>query len=72
MRRRLTCCVCGCDAGRWEQHWNRDTGFGICPECVAWLKDRGETDETLRNAYGVAGVNYDPTVVNASGGRSSV
>lgn len=33
--RQLTCSVCGAGAGRWAQHWNRDTGYGICAACAA-------------------------------------
>lgn len=56
--RHLMCCVCGADAGRFQQHWNRDTGWGICAKCVAWVAARGETPEQIRDYYGVAGVNY--------------
>ena len=56
--RRLECCVCGEYAGRFEQHWNRDTGFGICRKCVDWVKSRGETDSEILDLYGVEGVNY--------------
>lgn len=46
----------------WKQHWNQDTGWGICPNCVNWLTtERGVDDDTLRNLYGAAGVNYAPT-----------
>jgi hypothetical protein len=56
--RRLICCCCGEAAGRFKQHWNRDTGFGLCPKCALWLKARGTTDEEMRDLYGVEGVNY--------------
>lgn len=51
----LTCCVCGDYAGRWTQHWNRDTGYGICRRCV---DESPETPDEIRNLYGVEGVNY--------------
>lgn len=53
--RRMTCAVCGSDAGRWHQHWNRDTGYGACRKCVAWVRARGENIESL---YGIEGVNF--------------
>ena len=56
--RRMECCVCSDDAGRFQQHWNRDTGFGICRRCVDWLQSRGETGAEMLNLYGVEGVNY--------------
>lgn len=56
----LACCVCGGDAGKWHQWWNRDTGYGICRRCVEWVVERGETAEQIRDYYGVEGVNYAP------------
>ena len=58
--RRLTCSVCGEDAGRHHQHWNRDHGFGICRRCVDWLIGRGVTADELARCYGVEGLNYAP------------
>ena len=52
------CAVCdsGCKGKQW---WNRDTGFGLCAKCYAWLKDvRGESDEEIRLNYGIAGINF--------------
>jgi hypothetical protein len=61
MIRNMTCCVCGSAAGRWAQHWNRDTGFGICSKCVEWQRDRGTSQEEMKSLYGEPGVNYsDP------------
>jgi len=56
--RRLTCSVCGSDAGRFQQWSNRDTGYGICAPCVDWLKGRGTSAEELQRNYGTAGVHY--------------
>ena len=56
--RHMECCVCGDDAGRFEQHWNCDTGYGICRKCVDWVRSRGETDAEILDLYGVEGVNY--------------
>jgi len=58
--RSLGCCCCGGDAGRWEQWWNRDTGYGVCAPCVAWVRSRGETEAEIRENYGVEGVNFAP------------
>jgi hypothetical protein len=57
-RQQMVCSVCGGDAGRWEQHWNRDAGCGLCMGCRDWLISRGETDEQLLHRYGRMGINY--------------
>jgi hypothetical protein len=57
-KRRLTCCVCVADAGRWQQHWNRDTGYGVCAKCVEWVRSRGETEQEIASNYGKEGVNW--------------
>jgi hypothetical protein len=57
-RRHMTCCCCGGDAGKWQQHWNRDTGFGVCFRCVEWVKGRGTTDAEVADLYGKEGVNW--------------
>jgi len=54
----MTCCVCGNGAGRWEQHWNRDTGYGVCFSCVEWVRSRGETEAEIADLYGKEGVNW--------------
>lgn len=56
--RYLTCCVCGEEAGRFKQHYNRDDGFGICRRCVIWLRGRGISEAEMLELYGVEGVNY--------------
>jgi len=53
---RLTCCCCGA-ATRGRQWWNRDTGFGLCPECIALCSQR-ETPESFQRLYGDEGVHY--------------
>jgi hypothetical protein len=59
----LTCAVCGDNAGRWKQHHNRDTGYGVCKSGVEWLINvRHASDAEMKNNYGIAGVNYkDPS-----------
>jgi hypothetical protein len=55
--RRLTCSVCGGPAYG-KQHWNRDTGFGCCPNCYTWMVNRGrESVEEIERSYGKPGVN---------------
>ena len=56
--RNLSCCCCGADAGRWKQHWNRDTGYGICAACVDWLRGKGETETEISDLYGVENINW--------------
>jgi hypothetical protein len=61
--RRLTCCSCGECAGDWVQHWNRDTGFGICLPCVTRIRERKSgpgymSEEAIQSCYGIEGVNW--------------
>lgn len=53
----LSCCCCG-ETTRGRQHWNSDTGFGLCVACVDYCA-RGETPESFASCYGVRGVHYD-------------
>jgi len=59
--RHLTCCVCGSAAGRWQQHWNRDIGYGICQPCATEQTGK-ETPERMESLYGKPGVNYEAPV----------
>ena len=63
--RNLTCCCCGA-ATRGRQWWNRDTGYGLCSKCAAWVSTRKPfsslshmSAEEMRENYGVAGVHYN-------------
>lgn len=56
--RRLRCSSCGADVGRWSQHWNRDTGYGVCTGCVATARARGASPGEIANLYGAEGVNW--------------
>lgn len=56
--RELGCCCCG-NSTRGRQWWNRDTGYGICPSCIEYVKKQGESDEQIAESYGVKGVHYD-------------
>lgn len=66
--RHLECCICGGGAGSFEQHWNRDTGYGVCPSCVAEEAARS-TPEQLEQLYGKPGVNYRQPTVSHMGRR---
>lgn len=55
--RHLECCCCGSFAGYCEQHWNRDTGYGLCEGCIDYCA-RGETPESFERTYGTPGVHY--------------
>lgn len=57
-KKRMTCCVCGGDAGRWEPHWNRDKGFGVCVSCVTWMRGRRTSEAEILDLYGKEGVNW--------------
>ena len=56
--RRMRCSCCDGYAGRFAQWWNRDTGYGVCGNCVAWFKSRNMPDSELEFGYGRAGVHY--------------
>lgn len=52
----LTCACCG-NGTRGRQWWNRDTGYGLCPRCAAWIETR-ETPEAMQECYGRKGYHY--------------
>lgn len=60
----LECCCCGAYAGKWQQHHNRDNGYGICAKCVTWMttppnpKRTATTAEEIADLYGIEGVNW--------------
>ena len=58
---RLTCCVCSGDAGRWQQHWNRDTGYGVCLSCIKWQRGRRMSETEIADLYGAEGINWGKT-----------
>lgn len=62
-KRNMECCCCGEPAGRWEQWWNRDTGYGICRRCVDWQAARGMSAEEIRELYGIEGRHYAPAAI---------
>ena len=55
----LTCCTCGERAPAKKHWWNRDTGFGLCGKCAAWLKARPDYDaEEFLSNYGEEGIHW--------------
>lgn len=70
--RNMNCCVCGNDAGRWKQHWNRDTGYGVCVACIKWLRGRNESETEIADLYGKEGVNWGSlytTTISSNGSK---
>ena len=62
--RLLTCACCGGNAGKFQQWYNQDTGYGICARCIAWMRQPTatkavrESEENIRDYYGIEGVNF--------------
>lgn len=54
--RNLICCCCGATT-RGRQHWNRDTGFGLCARCAKWIPEKWPDTDMVRT-YGTPGVHY--------------
>lgn len=57
--RALTCCCCGSET-RGRQWWNRDTGYGICPDCYN-RQAKKEDVKTLDSYYGKPGFHHSIT-----------
>ena len=58
-KRGMTCTCCGDDAGRWEQHWNQDNGFSVCPKCLEWITGRENlTPADSLTRYGTPQINH--------------
>jgi len=58
---RLSCCCCG-NGFRGRQHWNQDTGHGLCDSCVDWIQGRkGYEPDDFKRTYGLPGVHYKLT-----------
>ena len=54
----LTCGCCG-ERAPGKQHWNHDTGYGLCPRCaLMFATDPREHMREELKGYGKAGVNY--------------
>lgn len=56
MKTELQCACCGSYVGRYEQHWNRDSGYGSCEKCYmdVWRK---EGIDSALSQYGIPGHN---------------
>ena len=57
----LTCAVCG-SYTKGRQWHNRDTGYGVCTDCITWIKSRNHYDSTpdqIKSCYGIDGINYN-------------
>lgn len=53
----LVCCCCGEQAiGR--QWFNRDIGYGLCPNCISFCRDKS-TKEEMKSCYGIEGIHYN-------------
>jgi hypothetical protein len=53
----LTCACCGGPAPALRQWYNRDTGYGCCGGCAAYVEQRYGPEEVARN-YGQKGVHW--------------
>ena len=53
--RHLTCCCCG-GALQGRQWWNRDTGFGLCNNCISFVGIK--VDENYAQNYGYRGIHW--------------
>lgn len=56
---RLVCSVCGDAAGRFQQWWNQDTGWGVCRSCADWLETKGYAEDEMQFLYGKPGIHYE-------------
>lgn len=54
----LTCCCCG-NGTKGRQWWNRDTGYGLCDECIGTCGVGGVAPGEVADAYGVRGRHWD-------------
>lgn len=52
-----TCSCCDGEAGAFDQHWNRDAGFGLCERCIDFVA-RGQTPADFERTYGLPGKHY--------------
>jgi len=63
---RKTCNCCGENAGKWEQHWNRDTGYGMCTDCIAMVRSRGMDEAEIISLYGREGINWGSEILHGA------
>ena len=57
---RLRTLICGCCGSytRGRQWWNSDNGYGLCPECADWKRERGGSKEGLEEGSGIEGIHW--------------
>ncbi len=53
----LSCCCCGNNT-KGRQWYNRDTGYGLCADCVDFV-NKPPSAEAMRSNYGDRGIHYD-------------
>ena len=52
--------ICGCCGERapGKQHWNQDTGYGLCPRCVPAILNNPHSGIDELKGYGTPGVHF--------------
>lgn len=61
--RRLICSCCGAHTAGRQWH-NRDTGYGLCNNCIDYVATR---TEDMDACYGVLGVHYGLELTTPAG-----
>ena len=56
-------CNCCAAATRGRQWWNRDTGFGMCVPCIAFVRKHGMSEADILDYYGVEGIHWGENLV---------
>lgn len=59
----LICGCCGERAPAVKQHWNQDSGFGLCPRCVPFILDNPRAGQDELKGYGKPGTNFAAPLV---------
>ncbi len=54
----LICGCCGERAPALKQHWNQDTGYGLCPRCVPFILNNPRAGLEELKGYGTPGYNF--------------
>lgn len=54
----LICCCCG-RGTRGKQWWNRDTGFGLCDDCIDYVGASNIDPGQKHSYYGIRGIHWD-------------
>jgi hypothetical protein len=54
----LRCCCCD-SATRGRQWWNRDTGYGLCDDCIEYCRVADVKHGDTARAYGIRGFHWD-------------